>query len=436
MMKKNTWNLSVIKELKHFLILWGTQTLSGLGTGMTGFALILWSYQQQGSALTTALLSVCSYAPYVIMSIFAGAVSDRWRKKTVMLSCDGLAALGTLAVVWLLHTGQLRIWHLYLINGLNGLMNTFQRPASEVASTLLTPEKHYQRIGSLHAFSSSLQSILTPVLASAVFAFGGLMGVLFIDLATFLAAFFTLAFLIPLKEKDQEKKRQEAFSHAVRSGLAFLRKQRGILDIILFLAAINFTASMFNAALPALVIPKAGETALGLVQGTAGIAMLAGSLIATLLPAPKSRVKVICNALLLSMSTENFFLALGGSVPVWCIGAVLGWIAIPLMNTNLDALLRSSIPMELQGRVYACRNSLQFFTIPLGYLAGGALVDRVFEPWMAAQKEGVLTVLFGSGKGSGAAALYLLLGFLGVITCVIFRRDRHIRSLENPSFPD
>ena len=55
---------------------------------------------------------------------------------------------------------------------------------------------------------------------------------------------------------------------------------------------------------------------------------------------------------------------------------------------------------------------------------------------MAAQKEGVLTVLFGSGKGSGAAALYLLLGFLGVITCVIFRRDRHIRSLENPSFPD
>ena len=34
---------------------------------MTNFALIVWSYQAQGSALTTALLSVCSYAPYVVM---------------------------------------------------------------------------------------------------------------------------------------------------------------------------------------------------------------------------------------------------------------------------------------------------------------------------------------------------------------------------------
>lgn len=69
---------------------------------------------------------------------------------------------------------------------------------------------------------------------------------------------------------------------------------------------------------------------------------------------------------------------------VWCVGAVLGWLPIPLMNANLDVLFRTHIPVKMQGRVYAARNSLQLFTIPLGYLLGGALVDTVFEPFMVA----------------------------------------------------
>ena len=44
-----------------------------LGSAMTSFALALWLYGETGSALQTALLSVCSYAPYVVMSVFAGA---------------------------------------------------------------------------------------------------------------------------------------------------------------------------------------------------------------------------------------------------------------------------------------------------------------------------------------------------------------------------
>ena len=45
---------------------------------------------------------------------------------------------------------------------------------------------------------------------------------------------------------------------------------------------------------------------------------------------------------------------------VWCVGAVLGWLPIPLMNANLDVLFRIHIPVKMQGRVYAARNSLPF----------------------------------------------------------------------------
>ena len=77
--------MNTLKELKNFILLWLTQSLSALGSAMTNFALVIWLYGDSGSALQTALLTVCSYAPYVLMSIFAGAVSDRWNKKAVML---------------------------------------------------------------------------------------------------------------------------------------------------------------------------------------------------------------------------------------------------------------------------------------------------------------------------------------------------------------
>lgn len=83
---------SDLSAMREFLILTLTQGLSALGSAMTSFALIIWSYQQEGSVLNTALLSVASYAPYVAMSIFAGALSDRWDKKKTMLACDALAA--------------------------------------------------------------------------------------------------------------------------------------------------------------------------------------------------------------------------------------------------------------------------------------------------------------------------------------------------------
>jgi len=97
--------LTDIRELRTFLILRVTQLLSTLGSSMTSSALVIWSYQQEGSALTTSLLAVCSCAPYVLLSIFAGALSDLWNKKLTMLASDSLAALCTVLVLVLLATG-------------------------------------------------------------------------------------------------------------------------------------------------------------------------------------------------------------------------------------------------------------------------------------------------------------------------------------------
>lgn len=410
------------KQLRPYLLLWCTQALSALGSGMTSYALVLWLYLRTGSALQTALLSFCSYAPYVLMSIFAGAFSDRWNKKRTMLLCDSAAALSTIAVFFLVQADMLAAWHLYVLNAINGLMNTVQQPASEVAATLLIPKEYYQKTSGLRSFSQALNSILTPVLATALFAGAGMGAVIAFDLFSFGIAFLTLLCL-RIPEKDAAKQRKESTLRSARKGLVWLRENPLILRLILFLAAINFVASAYNAALPAMVLskPNGGEAVLSAVNACVGMATLAGSVFAALFPAPKNRVGAICAALFLSMSSENFLLAFGKTPLIWCIGAVLGWLSIPYMNANLDVIFRNTIPLEMQGRVYACRNTLQFFTIPVGFLLGGVLVDKVFEPLMAAQnKSNLLAHLFGEHKGAGAAMLFFFLGIIGVLVCLIF----------------
>ncbi|MDE5577526.1 MAG: MFS transporter [Oscillospiraceae bacterium] len=419
--------LNELKSLKSFFILWLTQSLSTLGSAMTGFALVIVLYRNSGSALATAMLSVCSYAPYVLMSIFAGALSDRWNKKATMLVCDTLAAVSTLAVLILFKTGSLEPWHLYIINALGGLMNTVQQPASEVATTLLTPEKYYQKTSGMRSFSGSLVTILTPSIATAVMSFWGLEAVIAIDLVTFGTAFLALLLFIKIPEipKDKDGGKQESVLASAKSGLVWLKIHRKILWLILFLAAINLIASIYDAALPAMMLshPNGGETALGAVNTCVGLASLAGSIIVTFLPEPKNRLRVICNTLLISMSTENFLLAFGKTPLIWCIGAVLGWIVIPIMNANMDVIFRSEIPAEMQGRVFSARNTLQFFTIPVGFFLGGILVDKVFEPLIAGLSSDSLPVtVFGGEKGSGAAMLFFVIGIAGVAVCLIFRR--------------
>lgn len=406
-------------ELKDFLILWSTQSVSQLGSSITAFALTLWLYEKTGSSLSTAALTICSYAPYVLMSILAGALTDRFDKKKTMLVCDVLAVFCTIAVFGLFSTNRLLVWHLYAVNAISGLLNTVQQPASEVAMTLLIPEKFYQKTSGLRSLSGSLVSILNPLIATALYSFAGLRGVIVVDIGSFIVAFVALQFFIKIPKSQGERK--ESVLVLAKEGIGFLKDNPMIMTLILFMSGVNLVSSAFEATLPGLVLSnsKGGQTVLGVVTSCSGVAMIIGSLIVSVLPKPKDRVRVVYLTMLFSLGTENFLLAFSREPFVWCVGQIIGWVLVPIMSANLDVILRSTIPMELQGRVYACRNTLQFFTIPIGLFLGGFMVDNVCEPFMSAFRDlSILKTFFGSGKGSGAALMMFLLGVSGSIICI------------------
>ena len=366
---------------ENYVLFFGA-IVTNLGGMVWALVTLILSRKMGMNAEQVAIVMTAYGLALLPVALLGGRMADRFDKKRTMLVCDTVAAISTLVVFLLYRTGNLVIWHLYAVNVLSGLMNTVQQPASEVTMTLIVLRNQYQKVSGLKSLSRSVISILNPLISTSLYAFAGLDLVIAVDLISFMIAFAALAAFI--KVPDTPGKEEESTLNLAREGLKFLKETPLVFTLILFMSGVNLVASAFDAALPGYVIPnpKGGSNVLGIVTSVSGAAMIIGSLIVSVLPKPKDRVRVVYLTMLISLSTENFLLAFAREPFIWCIGQIIGWILVPIMSANLDVILRNSIPVDLQGRVYACRNTFQFFTIPIGLFVGGFMVDKVCEPFM------------------------------------------------------
>ena len=425
-----------LHDLQPFLTLWGSQSVSSLGSAMTKYALIIWAYQQLGTASSITMLSVCSFLPSILFCFIAGALTDRWNKKKVMLLSDTAAAMGTLSIFLLYGTESLRIWHLYVMNFLLSFMDAFQRPAAYVAESLIIPKKYYAKASGLQGFSNSLVMILSPALATAILSFWGMEAVFMIDLVSFAVAFFTLLLLIniPTVRVDHEKKK-ECILKSVIAGLNFLREHATLFRIILFFSLINLLASLAgNAIMPAMILARTGndKVVLGMVSSAIGAGTLIGSILVTVAKPAKSRTKVIFGTCAASFLLCDFLWGLGRTPFLWVFAAFAGNLPLPFLTANMTTIMRTKVPIRMQGRVFSTRDTVQFITIPVGFFLGGVLADHVFEPFMLtpSRLQQLLSHLVGTGRGSGMALIFLITGTVGAAVSLISLKDKHYRELD------
>ena len=422
-------------NFKKYIVLWLSQSISGLGSSMTGFALVLWAYGQSQSAMSVSLMSFCNYVPYILLSLFVGGCIDRHRKKTIMLAADSVAAVGSLSILALLMTGQLSVWHIYIVNGIVGVTNAFQQPAAAVATGRLVPEDKISNVSGMNSFSQNLITVFNPMLAAFFFALGGLPLILLIDLASFVLAFCVLAFYISIPEQLEENKHSSPFE-GIAQGVAFLREEKGILYIMLTMALINFLSRLTyeNILSPMILARSAGSSmTLGTVNAFMGIGGIVGGIIVSVKKESRCKAAAIYVSAALSFLLGDLTMAVGRNVFWWSFAAAAASLPIPFIMANQNAILYRKIPVAMQGRVFAVRNAIQYSTIPFGIILGGYLADYVFEPFMGSGSvfAAALENIVGSGVGSGMAVMFLCTGICGFVVSVISCFNREIRKLNH-----
>lgn len=421
-------------NFNRYIIFWLSQALSQLGSSMTSFALILWSYTQSGSAMSVSLMSFFNYVPYIIVSLFAGTFVDNHSKKKIMLVSDTIAAVCSAAVFVLSISNGLQIYHIYIVNFIIGFMNAFQSPASTVAVGKIVPKEKLAQVSGMNSFSGNLVSILSPVLAASLFAFGGLKILLLIDLSTFIVAFTVLFFVIRIPEDDLKKSQKKSLFAGCSEGFSYLRHNRGIFIIIITMALLNFFSRLtYENILSPMILARSANNSivLGVVNAMMGIGGIIGGIIVATGKFSKNNVKMIYLSAMLSFLLGDVLMGTGRNAVMWTIAGFAASFPIPFINAGQNVILYRTVPTEIQGRVFAVRNAIQFSTIPLGILLGGFLADYVFEPFMMKKNPvtSALHLLVGQGAGSGMAVMFLCTGLLGSIFSLISYRQKDIQRL-------
>ena len=429
--------------MQTFFIVWVGQVISLLGTKLTEFALGFWildqTYQDTGTITQFALTILFMYLPKVIISPLAGVLVDRWNRRSAMIMSDlgtGLVTIALLSLVW---SDNLVVWHIYLALIVASSLNAFQQPAYTAAIAQLVPANNLSRANGMVQASFAIAKIAAPAIAGLLLKYFGLKTILSIDIVTFTVAVITLISVKFPDFKRYTKAKRKVVNQVITDAVAgwnYIVLRPGLVRLLCFIAISYFTMGMIEVVLwPLLYQPESTEQ-LGLVLSVGGCGMLLGSVLMSLWSGPNNRVKAIIGF----VGFQGLIVFVGGLKisPMILAFGIFGYLfSQPIIVSCNQAIWQSKVPSRLQGRVFALQQTLERSLAICAYLLAGPLVDNVLNPLMA--EGGIVAQIIGkiinTGMGQGVTLLLVLLGIINLMVVAIACREPRLRYLER-ELPD
>ncbi len=419
-----------------FVLLWLGQVISTLGSSMTTFAVGVWVYQSTGSATRYALIIFFHVLPGLVAAPLAGALVDRWERRRVLIASDVMAGLSTMILLLLVWQGRLEHWQIYVLVAINSVFSSFQMPAFTASVSLLVPPRHLGRAAGMGQVGEAASRIVSPLLAGVLLVKISLMGILFVDLVTLLLALLTLVVIrIPrppaAAEDEAQGEARKSLADEAHRGFAYLRDRPGLLSLLLMFTSVNFALGVMQSLLAPLVLTIASADALGLVLSVAAAGLLAGGLLMSVWGGPKRRVRAIFGC----VGIQALVLLVAGlkpSVTLLAGSAFIFMLSMGVLTGCSTAFWQSKVAPGIQGRVFAIRRMIAMSSLPLAYLLGGPLAERVFEPLAAA---GLLPGASFDGAEPGIRLLFMTLGLLLLLILAVGYSYPRLRRVEE-ELPD
>ncbi len=400
-----------------FLFIWIGQIVSVLASGMSGFALTIFMFQQTRSATAMGLMQVAYILPFLLLSPVAGVMVDRYNRKLMMAVSDLGAVTATFGILLLQYFGVLQYWHLYVASVVYGLGNTFQWPAYSAAISTMVNKEQYGRANGLMTLMEAGPGVISPLLAGALLPLIKLDGILLIDVLTF---FFALAALMvvvvpqPVRSSAGAEGSQGGMLKQATFGFRYIFQRPSLLGLQMTFFFANLFAGMAMTVVAPMILLRTNDNSaiFGAVQSAGAIGAVAGGIVMSIWGGFKRRV----HGILAGWMVTGVFMALFGAsagLVFWITFFALQSLVGPLVNTSSQSIWQAKVPQDLQGRVFSARRLIAWFTQPIAPLVAGLLADRWLEPAMSAGV-GFLPSSFrwlvGAEAGSGMALLIVLCG--------------------------
>jgi MFS family permease len=412
----------LIAPLRHrdFRVLWAGMAVSLLGDGIFLIAIAWESYALWNAPAALSIVGIGMAIPTILFLIAGGIVSDRYDRRLVMMSADGVRALAVAALAALVLMGSLRFWELVLLVAIYGSGTAFFTPAFEAVVPDILPAADLPVANSLDQFVRPIALRLAgPFLGGTLVAVGA--GLAFtVDAITFAASLVAVATIRP-QVPDRDETNTSAVA-AVKEGLRFIRKRVWLWGTLAS-AAVAYLLFLgpTEVLLPYVVKNDLGASArtLGLVFAAGGLGAVGSAIWMGSRGQPRRDVSFIYGTWTLATLAVAGY---GIATAAWQLMiACLIFNALEAAGTIVWATLKQQhVPSSMLGRVSSLDWLISIGLLPVSFALTAPVAAAV----------GVRATLAGAGILGAAVTLGAL--FLPGMRDIEGGRDGPKRPLEPP----
>ena len=340
-----------LRESRDFRLLTIGSVVTGLGTQAALVALPYQVYVTTGSAFLTGLLGAVELGPLVALSLFGGALADRFDRRRLMLATQvALVAVASgLAAAALAGTPQL--WLLYVLAGLSTAAAAVERvTGSAMVPNLVRPERLRGALALTFGLYNVTQ-VVGPAAGGLLIAAAGVQGAYIADAVTCAGMVLAVYLMRPQPPKLEDAEEREPIFRSIATGLRFVRQERALVgSFVIDLCAMTF--GMPRALFPvlSLTVYHAGASGTGALFS----AVAAGATVAALTTGWLEHARWLGRIVLGAVSVWGIAIAAAGVTGELIIAVVL--LAVAGAADSVSAVCRSTIsqtltPDRLRGRM-------------------------------------------------------------------------------------
>lgn len=364
------------------------QIISLFGNAILRFALPLYLLRETGSSALFGMVTACSFAPMVVLSMIGGVLADRVNKRNIMVGLDFCTAV--LILIFYLTLGKLPTVPLFIavLMLLYGISGTYQ-PSVQASIPLLVSSEKLMAGNAVINQVNTLSGLLGPVIGGIMFGMWGIYPILILSIGCFaFSAVMEIFIHIPHEKRVRESGILTVVGNDLKESYQFVKTEKPIFFSVVFLISIFnlILSSVMIVGTPILItqVLKMSDTMYGFTQGALALGGLFGGILTA---AIAEKLKLKNSYILLLVCAAS--VALMGISLMFHIPAILSYWVITLMSftamgastlfvVQIYTMVQEQTQPQLVGKIMAALISIAMCGQPIGQAIYGVLFD-IFE---------------------------------------------------------
>lgn len=362
-----------LQENRDFRNFWFGQVISQIGDRIHTLAVIwlVYSWTKSGTAL--GLVLIAATLPSVLVSPWAGALSDRLNRKQIAIGCDGVRSVLVIALAALAHYQLLNMPLLIVMTAFISIASAFFNPATLAMLPSIVPSQDLGRANAITQLSANASGAIGFLLGSGLIAAIGVTPAFLFNGASF---FISALLIRSISYQHTPSPRALSFLADLQQGWQVVQSISMVARILGPLVVINFFFSSLSVLIPVFGEGtfKAGSSGIGMLLASFTCGMFLAALVLSSWQL-KITISRLVTASLLVVGGSFLAMAAFQHLPLFMLALVLIGFALNSANICLITMFQRVIPGEVRGKFFSMLTAVSLSAQPIAYGLTGWFSD-------------------------------------------------------------